>query len=462
MKAKATALLLVFLLGILTACGGGSGGGPTPNPPPSDPTSVKLYTYPNGAQWIVAPPNTAIALSDITIVADSQEYTTTALQDGSISYRFTVPNVRTVSVDYLLAGGGRKNIRPDVFDIADNITHDFLTLGMAPNDFVFFGGMCYVVNSMDNNLQVFNATDFSPAGGMTFPAGASPSYLFVRDGLGVVTCNGNNSVVAFNPDDGSELWSEELPSGTLAFLGPGKPFADQDRIYVPLANIREFGQPGDSTLYDPAQLAVINIASTRLENIIDLNGLDAVDVIPIGGNQIAICQAGDFSFDVNYSPFVFTSTFIDIYDLAEQEVSRTISLGVVGGGRMLYDEQRQRLLVGSLLEGRIYEISTETWLIEHGVLNPIDLSDDLTYVSSMAFMNGTLLAASFNEDLVYSLDAEDYTLGQWPLPEPLPLEQEALFLAGPQALRYDAAANRLLILEGVANRITAFKLPALP
>lgn len=461
MKAKATALLLVLVLGMLTSCGGG-GGGPTPNPPPADPTSVKLYTYPGGAQWIVAPPNTAVALSDITIVADSQEYTTTALQDGSISYRFTVPNVRTISVDYLLAGGGRKNIRPDVFDIADNITHDFVTLGMAPNDFVFFGGKCYVVNSMDNNLQIFNATDFSPAGGMTFPAGASPSYLFVRDGLGVVTCNGDNHVVAFNPDDGTELWSEELPSGTLAFLGPGKPFADQDRIYVPLANIREFGQPGDSTLYDPAQLAVINIASKSLENIVDLNGLDAVDVIPLGGTQIAICQAGDFSFDVNYSPFVFTSTYIDIYDLAEQAVSRTLSLGVVGGGRMLYDEQRQRLLIGSLLEGRIYEISTETWLIERGVLNPIDLSDILTYVSSMVLMDGTLLAASFNEDLVYSLDAEDYTLGQWPLPEPLPLEQEALFLAGPQALRYDAAANRLLILEGVANRITEFTFPVLP
>lgn len=462
MKAKATAILFVFVLGLLTACGGGGGGGPTPDPPPADPTSIKLYTYPGGAQWIVAPPNTAVALSDITIVADSQLYTTTALQDGSISYKFTVPNVRTISVDYLPAGGGRKNIRPDAFVIADNITHDFVTLGMAPNDFVFFGGKCYVVNSMDNNLQVFNATDFSPAGGMTFPAGASPSYIFVRDGLGVVTCNGDNRVVAFNPDDGTQLWSEKLPSGTLAFLGPGRPFADQDRIYVPLANIREFGQPGESTLYERAQLAVINIASKNLENIVDLNGLNAVEVIPIGGNQIAICEAGDFSFDVDFTPFVFTSTYIDIYDLAEQEVSRTISIGVVGGGKLLYDEQRQRLLIGSLLEGRIYEISTETWFIERGLLNPIDLSDNLTYVSSMVFMNGTLLAASFNEDLVYSLDAEDYTLGQWPLPDPLPLEQEALFLAGPQALHFDAAKNRLLILEGLANRITEFKLPVLP
>jgi hypothetical protein len=462
MKAKATALLLVFVLGMLTACGGGGGGGPTPNPPPAEATAVKLFTYPSGAQWIEAPPNTAVALSDITIVADSQEYTTTALQDGSISYKFTVPNVRTISVDYLPAGGGRKNIRPDVFIVANNITHDFVTLGMAPNDFFFFGGKCYVVNSMDNNLQIFNATDFSPAGGLTFPAGASPSYIYVRDGLGVVTCNGNNRVVAFNPDDGTELWSEELPSDTLAFLGPGRPFANQERIYVPLANISEFGQPGDSTLYDPAQLAVINIGSKHLENIVNLNGLDAVEIIPIGGNQIAICEAGDFSFDANFVPFVFTSTFIDIYDLTEQAVSRTLSLGVVGGGRMLYDEQRQRLLIGSLLDGRIYEISTDTWLIERGLLNPIDLSDNLTYVSGMVLMNGTLLAASFNEDLVYSLDAEDYTLGQWPLPDPLPLEQEASFLAGPQALRFDATKNRLLILEGLANRITEFKLPVMP
>lgn len=461
MNIRATTLVLLFTLVTLAACGSG-GGGITPPPTPPQSSAVKFYTYPSGAQWIVAPPGTATAQSAVNIVADSQQYFTTAMPDGSIRYKFAPTGLRTISVDYVMANGGRKNVRPDPFVVADNLTHDYALLGMAPNDFFFHGGKCYVVNSMDNNLAVYNASDFSFVGGMTFPIGASPSYIFVRDGLGVVTCNGNNRVYAFNPDDGSELWSVMIPADEVQFLGPGRPYADQDRIYVPLANIREFGQLGESTLYNPAQLATVNIASKNLETKVMLNGYNAVEAIPIGDNKIAVCEAGDISFDTGYVPFAYTTTYVEIYDLAEQAVSRSISIGVVGGGRLLYDEARKRLLIGSLLAGRVYQISTESWLVERGLLNPIDLSDSPTFISSMALAGDALLAASFNEDLIYSLDADSYTVGAWPLPEPLSLEQQALFLAGPQALHYDTAGNRLLILEGIANRVTKFSLPTMP
>lgn len=462
LNTKNTILALLMAILALTACEGGSGGPAPPPTPPAKDTAVKLYTYPSGAQWIAAPPGTAAALSEVKILADSQLYSTTALRDGSIKYRFNATGLRTISIEYMLAGGGKRNIRPDTFVVADNLTHDFLTLGMAPNDFYFYGGKCYVLNTMDNNLAAYDATTFSPAGGMSFPTGASPSYLFVRDGLGVVACNGNNRIYAFNPDDGSELWSVLIPADGAQFLGPGRPFADQDRIYVPLANIREFGMPGESTFYNQAQIAVINIASKALERKVTLNGFNAVEVISLGGGLLAICQAGTISFDEGYVPFAETSTFIEVYDIPEQAVTRTINLGFVGGGKMLYDSERERLLVGSLVNGRIYQINAETWRIERGMLNPIDLTSGLTFVSSMALYGNSLLVASFNEDLIYALDAEEYAVNAWPLPEPLPLEQEPRFLAGPQAIHYDAAANRMLILEGLANRITEFRFPALP
>jgi hypothetical protein len=459
MKTRALLIMVLIGLALLASCGGGGGGGGTNPPPPQEQTAIKLYTYPDGSQWIVAAPGIALANSDIVIVADSQQYTTTATPDGAIYYRFTIAGVHTVSVDYQKADGGRLNVRPQAYVISENLTHDFLPLGMAPNDFIFFGGKCYVVNSSDNNLVIYNTSDWSQVGGMTFPAGASPSYIFVRDGLGVVTCNGNNRVYVFDPADGTELWSELLPANGLVFLGPGRPYADQDRIYVPLANIREFGALGDSTLYDNAQLAIINIASKHLETEVTLTGYDAVETVLLPGNLLAICEAGDLSFDTNFVPFVFNSTWIDIYDLSEQAITRSINIGVVGGGRLLYDDSRQRLLVGSLIAGTMYEINTTNWLIERGMLNPINLTDNMTFISDMEIVGNSVFVSSFNEDLIYSLNAEEYTLNVWPLPQALPLEQQALFLTGPQKLYYDGTAKSVFILEALANRIAKFDLP---
>ncbi len=132
---------------------------------------------------------------------------------------------------------------------------------------------------------------------------------------------------------------------------------------------------------------------------------------------------------------------------------------MVGAGTLLYDEERGRLLVGSLVNGRAYAISTESWLIERGRTNPIRIGTGKTFISDMLLTDDALLAASFNEDAIFALDPEGYDVGVWPLPAPLSLEQEELFLAGPQELYYDGTAGALLILEGVANRIARFDLP---
>ncbi len=448
---------------LLASCGGGGGGGPTPEPPNGNGNGatgvVWFYTYPTGEQWVVAPPVTAQPASGVTMAADGQIYTFNARDDGSFYYTFAEGGVLTVSVNYTDASGNTKNVTATPFSIEQHLTHDFVLTGAAPNDMVFANDCCYIVNSMDNNMSIYDTADFTRIGGMTFPEWSSPSYIVVGAEFGFVACNGNNTIYAFDPADGTEQWSVQLESGGLAFLGPGRLWANEDYVFVPLANIYEFGQAGDETLYNPAQVAVIGIESHLMEFAITLSGENAVEIAPVGEDLLAISQAGNVSFDEDYNPFVTTTSFIDVYSLDTMRIVESVSLGVVGAGTLLYDEERSRLLVGSLVNGRAYEISTESWAIERGRTNPIRIGTGKTFISDMVLTEDALLAASFNEDAIFALDLEDYAVGVWPLPAPLSLEQETLFLAGPQELYYDGTAGALLILEGVANRIARFDLP---
>jgi len=449
-----TALLLV-------SCGGGGGGGPTPEPPNGNGATgaVWFYTYPTGEQWLVAPPGTARAASGVTMAADGDVYTFNARDDGSFYYTFAEGGVLTVSVNYTDPGGNTKNVTATPFSIEQHLTHDFVLTGMAPNDVEFLGGRCYIANSMDNDLSIYDTADFTKIGGLTFPEWSSPSYIFVSEDVGFVACNGNNTIYAFDPAYGSELWSVQLESGGLAFLGPGRLWANEDYVFVPLANIYEFGQAGEETQYNPAQVAVIGIDSHLMEFTITLSGENAVEIVQVGEYLLAISQAGNVSFDEDYNPFVTTPSIVEVYSLDTMRIEESVSLGVVGAGTLLYDEERGRLLAGSLVNGRAYAINTESWLIERGLTNPIRIGTGKTFISDMALTDDALLAASFNEDAIFALDLADYAVGVWPLPAPLSLQQETLFLAGPQELYYDGAAGALLILEGVANRIARFDFP---
>jgi hypothetical protein len=418
-----------------------------------------LYTYPSGEQWVVAPPGTAKAASDVTMVADSQLYSFSAHDDGSFYFRFDEGGILTASVSYLDPEGNTKDFTAAPFVIEQNLTHDFVPTGAAPNDMAFANDWCYLVNSMDNNLAIYDTADFNKIGGLTFPEWSSPSYIYVGTELGFVACNGNNTIVAFDPTDGGEQWSVELDAGGLAFLGPGRLWANQDYVFVPLANIAEFGAPGEETLYDTAQVAVIGIESRAVEFTIALSGENAVEIAQAGDDLLAIAQAGNVSFDEDYNAFVTSSSYIDIYRLESGEIEQTLNLGIVGAGTLLFDAERGRLLAGSLVNGRAYMINAESWVIERGRTNPIHIGTGKTFISDMVLTDGALLAASFNQDAVFALEPEGYDVGVWPLPAALSLEQEELFLAGPQELYYDGDTGALLILEGVANRIARFNLP---
>ncbi len=452
-------MVIVALLSLTSSCGGG--GGPKPPPPDGNgngtPVAVTVFAYPDGERWLAAPAETGLAGSPVNITANSHTFSTTVLDDGSFRFRFSEETAGIVNVDYTSHDGTARSITAAEFIIAQHLTHEFVATGMAPNDMVFANDNCYVVNSFDNNLVIYDAADFSETGSAVFPEYSSPSYLFVNEQLVVVSCNGSNTVYGLNPADGAELWSVPLPATGLAFLGPGRPWADEQHVFVPLANIRQFGSPGGRTLYETAQLAVISLEEQQLERLIEL--ADAVDVTPLEDGLLAVCEAGDMSFDEDYNPFVFTTSYLDVVNTQTMSVEHSVSLGAVGAGTLLYDEERHRLLIGSLVGGNAYEIDTDTWTIERGSLDPIRISESGSFISDLALTESTLYAASFNEDRVYALNPQSYEVGFWPLPAPLSLEEEEPFLAGPQTLYYDADANSLFILEGVANRIATFSLP---
>lgn len=459
MKRASLILLITLLLTLAASCGGGGGTTPPPDDGGNGAVALKLLTYADGTQWLVAAPNTAAPATNVSVTAGGKTTDGDSRSDGSIALKLADKDQQSASATYITPQGLEKTVTPALHRVEEKLTHDFLATGSAPNDMFVTADHAYIANSMDNNVAVYELPDFSPVGTLVLPAGASPSYLFVSEEAGFVTCNGNNTLVAFNPDDGAELWAAQLPAGGAAFLGPGRPWANATHVFVPLANIAAFGSGGDETEYSPAALAVISVTQQAEIARIALSGLDAVDTALVSGHELAIAQAGNLSFDEDFQPYVRTSTFIDVVDTETLSVVRSINLGVVGGGRMLHDTARSRLLVGSITAGRAYTINTANWVIERGTLNPIILSDNLTFVSDMLLAEDTLLVASFNEDFVYALDPLTYDGGEWIMPEPLSLEQEELFLTGPQRLHYLAGSRSLLVLEGVANRVARYLLP---
>jgi len=460
MKRTYWILLIAMLLALSASCGGGGGGvAPPPDGGGNGGVALKLLTYADGTEWLIAPPNTAAPVTAVTVTAGGQTADGKSQADGSIVFKLPVTNEQSASATYITPQGLKRTVTPALHRVEEKLTHDFLPTGSAPNDMVLTAERAYVANSMDNNVAVLALPDFSPAGTLVLPAGASPSYLFVNEALGFVTCNGNNTLVAFNPADGAELWTVELESGDAAFLGPGRPWANAAYVFVPLANIAAFGGGGDETDYLPAELAVVSIADQTEAVRIELSGANAVDAVPVSATELAVAQAGNLSFDEDFRPFVTSPTFIDVVDTTALTVVRSVNLGVVGGSRLLHDGARARLLVGSITAGRMYTINTANWVIERGTLNPVILSDELTFVSDLLLAEGTLFVSSFNEDLVYALDPLTYNAGEWIMPEPLSLEQEELFLAGPQRLHYLAGSRSLLVLEGVANRAARYLLP---
>jgi len=453
--------VVVLLLAVAASCGGHGGRTsvlPVPQPPSGRAPAVCAYVAQSGATSVVGAPGTARGDRPVTIIAGTKVFVVSAKSDGSFEYELPAGIAPPVQVHFTTPSGEVKNLAASTFNAEAHLKRNYFTTGQAPNDMVLAQGKFYIANSMDNNVQIRDATTLESVATLALPEYASPSYLFVSHSTtGFVTCNGNNTLVAFNPNDGSELWTLELPSEGLAFLGPGKPYANGSYVFVPLANIESFGDP---STYRKAEVFVVSIATHEIEKRITLAGEDALEVARLRGGQLVVVEAGNLSFDENWQPYTTTSSYLEVIDEASKQVVRTLDLGAIGAARPLVDVARNRIYLASLLNGNLYTVNSINWTMERGEGNPVIVGAQTSYLADLMLIDDSIIASSFNEDRLYAISPLDFAMGAWPLPEPLDIGSgEEGFLAGAQRLAWDQDSRELYILQGLANRVGRFDMP---
>ncbi len=456
-------LMSLVVLTALANCGGG--GGVTPKPgdrtrPPSERGIVALRTQ-LGNLWVLGRVGAVKASSVVEVLVGGQSLQTVAESNGSFSLNVPGALSGTILVTYTNVRGVLSHTNPVRADVLDNLESDFISVGSAPNDMAFAEGEVLVANYFDNTVTIYDRETFELVKTVDFPQGAGPSYVSVRGGNAYVACNGNNTVYALSLREGEEfgevLFSVQIPAGGSAFPGPSKLYANDERIFVPLNNVEEFVSPGQTTPYLPAEVVVISLATQRIEDRVRLSGFNAIEVLELNPAELLVVEAGALSFDRDFEPFLTSDSLLEILDADTLKINRTVNMATFGLGPALYDPLEKRVFVGSILRGDIGVVDAETWTVE-----PISLtlSQEKTFVSDIAFLNGILLVSSFNEDKIYAASAEDLKIGIYPLPEPLFIGvDEEGFLAGPQALYVDTDEGILFFLQGLANRMGKYKLP---
>ncbi len=466
---RKTFFVLIFILTSLyaSACGKG-GGAPSPQPPnggqPEVPTvGITAVVTQVGNLWVLG--KSGITKPGSSVQARGVGGTTSSAlsnSDGSFSIPLPSGALGSILVTYIDRRGLTVHVTLNAVELESFLIRDFLAVGSAPNDMLFTGDKLLVANFSDNTVGIYSRNDFALLKNVELPVGAGPSYLAVFQTIGYVVCNSNNTLYAFNLEDGEDLgsiiFSVELPSGESAFLGPGKPFANEKRVFIPVANIDEFVNPGLSTPYLPAEVIVVDVVNRRIETRIPLTGRNATEVMEYIPGKLLVVEAGSLSFDADYNPFLTTPSFLEVLDAETLEIEESVNLGLFGANSLSYDASTNRIIVGSILEAKLLIVDVGTWTVERE--RPIELSNERTFIADTFIFDGKLLVSSFNEDKIYTLETKNFEQGVYPLPEPLfvGIEEEG-FLAGVQNLFFDVEKSELLFLQGLANRIGKFKLP---
>jgi len=459
---------LVIVFPLLVSCGGGGGRAPQPQPPggggTSKPTQIVAIRAESGNVYVLGKPGSTKAGTEVTVSSSSGTVDAISESDGSFTVALGDKPLGSILVSFTDDTGRKKNFRPTIYSYDQQVALDALKVGRAPNDMVFTDAHFIVANSMDNSVQIYSREGFELLKEVQLPEFSSPSYLAVSGSTLFVVCNGNNTLYAIQLSEGEEfgqtIYSVELPSGEAEFLGPGKPAIENGRVFIPVANIDRFVDPGLETPYLPAEVLVVSESTRKLERRITLSGENALEAVTLSPGKVLVVEAGGISFREDYTPFLTSSSFIEVIDAEDFSIEQVVNLGMIGANSPSIDDGRGRLYLGSMVFGWVFVVDTNTFEILRGFLDPIVLTNEFTFVADTLVYQGSLIASSFNEDKIYAVDLESLEPGSYPFPEPIFVGvNEEGFLAGVQNLYADAEKPELYFLQAVANRLGKVNLP---
>lgn len=279
------------------------------------------------------------------------------------------------------------------------VVTDALLLDSAPNDIAISGDLAYVVNSVSNNIQIFDLTTEETVGTIEIYMGLNPYFIVIENQQRAFVSNwltGNVSVL--------DLQSQtEVDTITTGGVPQGLCVTD-DYLFVSDVNFDLVNYT-----YGPGHLLAYSLAT-----------LDYVDSVEVGVNPQMVQLGPDGKLHIVCTGIIGADEGrIDIVDPQTLTIERTI---LIGGspGSLTFNSQNVAYL-GSVAwtgEGWLLSYDAMTYQIINSVADPILLPSSAMDV--VCASNDHLFAVCFNTDELIEVDEDDdivqsYTVGDGPV-----------------------------------------------
>ncbi len=289
-----------------------------------------------------------------------------------------------------------------------NVTQDVLQTGIAPSHMVLHDGLCYIVNSLSNSIQVVDPALLTIIHEISTGAGTNPKFMaFVTDSTALVTCYLSNEVLLVDLDSGASPENQilksiilpdanDLPSDTPdpTYARPGGIVIVDNKAFAACSNLNSMHEAG-------GQGIVIEIAlpACEISSVIELSGRDTTQVIhsPRFPERLIVMSAGDHTIEEGFKG----NGIVESIDLNSGEIFQVIEVdGSPFGGEIGADDI---LFLENGLDSSILRVDLKTGeVLENFNLPTYGIS--LSYASSLVALPGLILATNFNTDRLYLLE----------------------------------------------------------
>jgi hypothetical protein len=293
---------------------------------------------------------------------------------------------------YILNGLGKTL---SVIDLNTSVaTNNVATVGLYPNQVLYYNSKLFVVNSGSNTVQVFNADSYALLGAITLPANSNPMNIAIlNDTKAYVACSMSNTVEVVNPTTyvaGKTIAAGVGTSGIA--IANGKVYASNTAF--------------DGTTYAYGQGTVTIISTTT----------DAVTTtLNVGKNPQSIAIAPDGKLHVlcsgDYGAAVGS---VSVIDPATDAIVKTLTIGGSPGNITIASNN---MAYCGLFGTGLVTYNASTYAIKDSASNPLlKKGGSGTVVDA----SGNIFVADFSGDQVIMLDntyvqKKVYDVGDGPL-----------------------------------------------
>jgi len=294
---------------------------------------------------------------------------------------------------YILNGLGKTL---SVIDLNTNIvTNNVATVGLYPNQVLYYSGKLFVVNSGSNTVQVFNADSYASLGTITLPTNSNPMNIAIlNDQKAYVACSMSNSVAVVNPT-------------TFAVIKPAIA-AGVGTTGIAIANGKVYAS---NTAFDGTTYAYGQGTVTIINTTTDVAGTP----LNVGKNPQSIAIAPDGKLHVlcsgDYGAAVGS---VSVIDPATDAIVKTLTIGGSPGNITIASNN---MAYCGLFGTGLITYNASTYAIKDSSTNPLLKKGGS---GTVVDLSGNIYVADFSGDKVYMLDntyvqKKTYDVGDGPL-----------------------------------------------